>query len=470
MATTLVWFRNDLRVEDNTALWNAAQQGSVVGCFLLSPGQWQAHDMAGCRVDFILRTLRELRTSLNRLGIPLVVQTANSFTEAPKRVVELANQWQCDQVFWNDEYPLDERRRDDTCESLLVSVGLSVQRYQDSLIAPPGTVTRNDGGSFKVFTPFKKVWLQLLSDSEVEELPAPSKQAPVKGEQGMIPDQLEGFETSIPAKLWPAGEKEAYRRLQKFVERSIEEYDTARDFPAVSATSMLSPYLAVGAISARQCLRACLHANRGELYSGNRGIQTWLSELVWREFYQHVVVAFPHVCRYQPFKLETDSLPWRSSEVDFQRWCEGKTGVPLVDAGMRQLRETGWMHNRVRMVVAMFLSKNLLLDWRLGERFFMQHLIDGDFAANNGGWQWSASTGTDAVPYFRIFNPFTQGARFDPGGEYIHRYVPELRAVEPEVLHNPGKLQKSRPHQYPAIMVDIGASRKRALSAFKGGE
>ncbi|WIO74827.1 deoxyribodipyrimidine photo-lyase [Porticoccaceae bacterium LTM1] len=470
MATTLVWFRNDLRVEDNSALWNAAQKGSVVGCFLLSPRQWRAHDMAGCRVDFILRTLRELKKSLNQLGIPLAVQAADSFDEAPNAVVELANQWQCSQVFWNDEYPLDERRRDDACESLLESAGLSVRRFQDALIAPPGTVTRNDGGPFKVFTPFKKVWLQLLFDSEVEELPAPSKQPPVKGEQGTVPDKLDGFESSVPAKLWPAGEKEAYKRLQKFVERSIEEYDTARDIPAEPGTSMLSPYLAVGAISARQCLRACLEANRGELYSGNRGIQTWLSELVWREFYQHVVVAFPHVCRNQPFKLETDSLPWRSNEVDFQRWCEGKTGVPLVDAGMRQLRETGWMHNRVRMVVAMFLSKNLLLDWRLGERFFMQHLIDGDFAANNGGWQWSASTGTDAVPYFRIFNPFTQGARFDPEGEYIHRYVPELRGVEPRVLHNPDKLQKSRPEQYPAIMVDIGASRERALAAFKGGK
>jgi deoxyribodipyrimidine photo-lyase len=197
------------------------------------------------------------------------------------------------------------------------------------------------------------------------------------------------------------------------------------------------------------------------------GSSTWINELIWRDFYQHLALLFPQVCKFKPFKRETDNIPWRRDEKDFSAWCEGKTGVPIVDAGMRQLRQTGWMHNRLRMVCAMFLTKNLLIDWRLGEQFFMGQLIDGEFAANNGGWQWSASTGTDAAPYFRIFNPFSQAQRFDPDGVFIREFVPELKDLSPRDLHVPARLAKAKPDSYPDCLVDVGLSRKIAIETFR---
>ncbi|MFC7001925.1 cryptochrome/photolyase family protein [Pseudobowmanella zhangzhouensis] len=225
---------------------------------------------------------------------------------------------------------------------------------------------------------------------------------------------------------WPAGEQLAQQQLQRFVHEAIRDYKQTRDFPAQDNTSRLSAYQAVGALSTMQCLRAALAENNGELDSGNEGIVTWINELIWRDFYRHLLVAYPDLCKHKAFKSDTDRLPWKHDEDKFQRWCEGNTGYPIVDAAMRQMNQTGWMHNRLRMIVAMFLTKHLFIDWRWGERYFMQKLVDGDLASNNGGWQWSASTGCDAVPYFRIFNPVTQSERFDPKGDFIRNYVPEI--------------------------------------------
>ncbi|HEX4939054.1 MAG TPA: FAD-binding domain-containing protein, partial [Candidatus Kapabacteria bacterium] len=211
-----------------------------------------------------------------------------------------------------------------------------------------------------------------------------------------------------------------------------------------------------------QCLNATMTYRHQ--HGSTKGVEQWISELGWRDFYKHVMVGWPHVCKHRPFRLETSHIPWRHDEGDFQRWCEGRTGFPLVDAAMRQLRQTGWMHNRLRMVVAMFLTKDLFIDWRWGERFFMQHLIDGDLSANNGGWQWSASTGNDAAPYFRIFNPVLQSERFDPKGNFIREYVPELRHIHDKSIHQPGASLFS---EYPAPMVDRRIVKNRVLSHFR---
>jgi deoxyribodipyrimidine photo-lyase len=219
-------------------------------------------------------------------------------------------------------------------------------------------------------------------------------------------------------------------------------------------------------ISHRQCLQAAMAENSGHLGDGDLGLTTWINELVWREFYQHVAFGFPEVCRYQPFQAHTKQLPWRDDDEGFQAWCEGRTGYPIVDAAMRQLVTTGWMHNRLRMITAMFLSKHLLIDWRRGEAFFMRHLVDGEFCANNGGWQWAASTGTDAAPYFRIFNPTTQSTRFDADGEFIAHWLPELADLPAKARHAPPQdLLTDVP--YPAPIVDHKAARQRALDAFK---
>jgi deoxyribodipyrimidine photo-lyase len=244
-------------------------------------------------------------------------------------------------------------------------------------------------------------------------------------------------------------------------------YGAGRDIPSINGTSVLSPYLAAGVISPRQCLAMAVTQNNGTI-NGQEGPTTWISELTWRDFYTHVMVGFPRVSMHQPFKLKTNSIAWRTNESDLTAWRQGKTGYPIVDAGMRQLNQTGWMHNRLRMVTAMFLSKHLLIDWRLGETYFMQRLIDGDLAANNGGWQWSASTGTDSVPYFRIFNPFSQSKRFDPDGKFIKKFCPELSDVPTAALHDAKKLSAAaRSLDYPEFVVDHKQARERALNAFK---
>jgi len=458
----LVWFRNDLRLADNPALWHALESGPTIGVFLLAANQWRGHDMAGCRVDFILRTLSQLREGLNQAGIPLLVEDAGDFSSAARILGKVCREQNVRHMYWNNEYPLDEKVRDQNVEALLAKEGVEVHRFHDRVLMPPGSVLKDDGEPYRVFTPFKKTLRQLLETGAPDLFPPPrrnSQKMPAL-KQAPIPATLKNFTSHISEDLWPAGEDSAQALLDTFIDEGVEAYKDQRDMPSVKGTSTLSPYLAVGAISPQKCLAAAMTLP-GE------GTETWINELIWRDFYQHIVWHFPHVCKGRAFKKETDGLPWRTCTEDFDRWCQGQTGVPLVDAGMAQLRQTGWMHNRVRMVVAMFLSKNLLLDWRLGESWFMANLIDGDFPANNGGWQWSASTGTDAVPYFRIFNPFTQGQRFDADASYIKEFVPALKGLDPAIIHNPVKLQRNRPSAYPSLMVDLGDSRNRALSAFK---
>ncbi len=256
--------------------------------------------------------------------------------------------------------------------------------------------------------------------------------------------------------------------MHAFCAEAIDGYAEQRDFPALPGTSQLSAYLAAGVLSVRQCLHAALAANQGEFASGNAGVVTWINELLWRDFYSHILVGYSKVSRNRAFKPETEALPWRDAPEDLLAWQQGRTGFPIIDAAMRQLLATGWMHNRLRMVVAMFLTKNLLIDWREGERFFMQHLIDGDLAANNGGWQWSASTGTDAVPYFRIFNPISQSQRFDPQGDFIRYWLPELKHLSNKDIHQAKQLGGLfERNDYPQPIVDLSSSRKRALNAFK---
>ncbi|MAT49879.1 MAG: deoxyribodipyrimidine photo-lyase [Porticoccaceae bacterium] len=465
----LVWFRNDLRLRDNPALWHSCQDGVTGGIFILTPEQWRNHGMAAVRIDFLLRNLRVLSRRLHEIGIPLIIEQAGRFADVPEILHRNCQQLGVEGLYWNDEYPLDEQRRDQSVQDSMAGAGIDCHRFHDRTIAPPGSVLKKDGEPYQVFTPFKRTWQTLLDLGPPELFPAPLAQSVPELPRGVsteIPGAIEGFDSPVPASLWPAGEEEAQKKLDDFCRNRIGHYERDRDFPGVEGTSTLSPYLAIGALSPQQCLRAALEArSRGS--SAQQGADSWINELVWRDFYQHLVVAYTHLCKGQPFKAETAELRWRNSEEDFERWCRGETGVPIVDAGMRQLLRTGWMHNRVRMITAMFLTKNLLIDWRRGEHWFMTHLVDGDFAANNGGWQWSASTGTDAAPYFRIFNPFTQAERFDPEARYIKHFVPELKDLEPRQIHRPDALGKSRPAGYPDLMVDLKKSRQAAIDAFK---
>ncbi|MEE1922456.1 deoxyribodipyrimidine photo-lyase [Pseudomonas sp. 148P] len=463
----LIWLRSDLRVHDNTALVAACERGPALALWLASPGQWKDHDDAPCKVDFWLRNLRELKDALAHYNIPLLVRHAEHWSSAPQVIHEVCREHDVQDVHVNEEYGINEARRDRAVGELLQRHDITLHSHLDQLLFKPGTVLTKSGGYFKVFTQFRKVCYQRLHHALPPLQRLPRKQAKSTIDSDEIPASIKGF-AQTPDTLreqWPAGEDHARKRLKNFVDDLMADYPVTRDLPAVDGTSQLSPYLAAGVISVRQCLHAALASNHGEFESGNPGAVSWINELLWREFYKHVLAGYPRVSRHRAFRPATEAVQWRDAPSDLEAWQQGRTGVPIVDAAMRQLLATGWMHNRLRMVVAMFLSKNLLIDWREGERFFMRHLIDGDLAANNGGWQWSASTGTDSVPYFRVFNPVSQSQRFDSKGRFLKHWLPELQDLDERDVHSPGGLFAVK--GYPQPIVDLGRSRQRAIEAFR---
>jgi len=476
---SIVWFRSDLRTHDHRALAaasSAAGNTGVIGVFLLAPAQWKQHDWGGTKVRFILRTLRELSAALAKLNIPLIVERADTFADAPEVLAKLAAKHTCTALYYAREYEINEQARDAAVAARLAKDNIKVHAVDDQCIIEPGAVRTGEDRVYTVFTPFKKAWYKVVEDRGMAApLPPLAKQPRLDIAPSAIPDSLPGFETLVPDHLWPAGEDAALARLRSFSGKPLIQYKHYRDLPAEDGTSKLSPYLAIGAISPRTCLHAAIEANEGKLDNPkpNRAGQThWISELVWREFYKHILVGFPRVCMGRAFKPATDRIEWSDNQSQFDAWREGRTGVPIVDAGMRQLLTTGWMHNRVRMITAMYLTKDLFINWRKGEQHFMRHLIDADLSQNNGGWQWSASTGTDAAPYFRIFNPVSQSRKFDASGEYIRRFVPELAGLEggeDGEIHDPSDLPALLHTQldYPQPIVDRATIRDRVLGAFK---
>ncbi len=465
----LIWFRSDPRIADNTALHHACADADdgVVAVFAITPVQWAQHHWGSMKVDFILRSLAALSTALSGLHIPLRLIRVDRFDEVPDKLLNLARRHNCAALYFNEEYEVNERRRDQSVIDLFEADDRAVRAFTDQVILDVGAFRTTSDGWYKVYTPFKRRWCAALKEQgPPRRHPQPSRQAALDLRPDDVPSRLEGFTDHRRADLWPAGESPARQRLDAFVADAIGDYHTNRDLPAVDGTSALSPYLAAGVISPRQCLHAALEANGGRADSGRKGVTTWIGELIWREFYRHVLLGFPHVGKDRPFKPATADLRWRNDEDHFAAWCVGQTGFPLVDTGMRQLNETGWMHNRLRMVVAMFLTKDLFIDWRWGERYFLNRLVDGDFANNNGGWQWSASTGTDAAPYFRVFNPFTQSRRYDPDGRFIRRWVPELADLGSDEIHEPHE-RAGLYLDYPSPIVDRRDTRDRVISAFK---
>ncbi len=473
----LVWLRNDLRLSDNTALYRAAKGcGELAAIFIACPQTWHSHDDGEPVVAFRLACLRELQQSLAERNIPLYFLELQTFEQVPRALVQIAQRLEIDALFANAEYPLNERRRDDAVRDALKTVGVPIEYSSDRTLLPPGSLKTASGEAYKVFTPFKRAFISRCGSDDLAPLPPPRKKdgdgdwpqwIRLEGAHNLvrtIPDRLRGYGLAPDrgGRLlgWVPGEKAGARRLRDFRE-DIDRYADERDFPALDATSRLSPYLNCGAVSVRQCAHMALGESGGRWSGGSDGISCWLSELLWREFYTHLIVAFPRLSMHKPFKAETDKVPWSRDERQFQRWCDGKTGVPIVDAAMRQLNTSGWMHNRLRMIVASFLSKNLLIDWRWGERYFMQHLVDADLAANNGGWQWAASTGTDAAPYFRVFNPYSQSKKFDREGAFIREFVPELRHLDGDQIHCPPPLA-----DYPLPICDVAQSRKQAIAVF----
>lgn len=464
---TLLWLRTDLRMHDNPALAAAAENGTVTALFLAAPEQWRLHGDAPAKVDFWLRNLHELSRSLGERGIPLKLLTVADWSQAPAAIAAFCQAHGISQVHANTEWAINERRRDAAVANALEAIGVDWTLHHGATLLRPGTVQTGKGDCYRVYTPYARTCRERLRSAPIAALPAPRAQTPPDWQADPLPDAFEGYAPPSDAvrALWPAGEAAATDRLDAFADGVIDAYKDERDFPSLPATSCLSPYLAAGVLSAGQALRAALVANQGELDSGRAGAATWINELLWREFYLHLLAAYPSLSMHQPMKPETAAVPWRDAPDDLRAWQQGKTGIPIVDAAMRQLLTLGWMHNRLRMVTAMFLSKNLLIDWRLGEAWFMEHLVDGDLAANNGGWQWSASTGADAVPYFRVFNPLSQSKRFDPRGVFLRQWLPELAHLDDQAIHDPSPMERAAA-AYPLPIVDLAQSRLRALEAF----
>jgi deoxyribodipyrimidine photo-lyase len=466
MTSGLVWFRNDLRVQDNTALHAARQENdSLVALYIIDTYAWHQHHVAAVQVNFILRNLSCLQAELAKKNIPLLVYEINKSTAITALFESIITEYAIDALYFNEQYEFDEHERD---QRIKQSLSIPVHSYTDQIIFAPRELLTGKNTPYTVFTPYKNRFINAVSQRQIITLPSINSCADtikINQQHKKIPQQIAGFATDISADYWPAGEKAAHHRLHKFIATQVKQYQTTRDFPAEKGTSKLSAYLSCGVLSTRQCFAAAIEANHGKLINGNKNIDCWLSELIWREFYKQILANFPRVSKNKAFKLETEKWPWKHDKKLLAAWQNGQTGYPLIDAAMRQLQQTGWMHNRLRMVVAMFLTKDCFLDWRLGEKFFMQHLIDGDLAANNGGWQWAASTGCDAVPYFRVFNPVRQSERFDPQGIFIKMYCPELAKVPLKQLHDPFKLPVGL--DYPPPIVDYRQTRQTVITAIK---
>lgn len=473
----LMWFRADLRVNDNPALTRACVESDdgVVAVFCICPTQWrEAHHWGDAKAGFVMRSLAALRDRLETLRIPLKIVESDEFSSVPGALVELARSAKCDRLYFNREYEWNERERDEAVVEAFDDAGLNTLSFDDQVLYEPGSVlTKSSNSFYSVYSPFKKACWKRYNDELAEGndwvvLDTPKKASAIEIEGDEFPDQIDGFaEADIDWDLWPAGEKAALNRMRAFVRHKIGDYKESRDFPARDETSRVSAYLASGVLSPRQCMRAALDANGDRIDDGNPGVVGWMEEILWREFYRHVLVGFPRVTRDRNFNADYDGLAWRDAPEDLDAWKAGRTGYPIVDAAMRCLTKTGWMHNRLRMIVAMFLTKHLLIDWREGEKHFMKHLVDGDLAANNGGWQWSASTGTDAQPYFRIFNPTSQSEKFDPDGAFIRAWVPELCDVTGKAIHEPHRNAKVDLNGYPEPIVGQKEGRERALGVFK---
>ncbi len=462
----LVWFRHDLRLADNPALASACESGEpVVAVYFVTRETSERHHVSPRRIALITAAVRQLADGLARLGIPLMVFDLGRFSEVPDKLASLVASWAVTHVYINGEYALDERRRDRLAKSRCRDLGVNWQTYHGSVMQIPGSIKTQQGEPYKVYTAFKNTWHKQWQARYPLPVPNPvAAPIAIPSLAALAKDSGQG-EPAMPDNL-PTTEQQASQRLTEFIQDRIENYKIDRDIPGVDGTSQLSSSLMSGLLSPLQCLAAAQAANEGELQGHNEGISSWINELIWREFYIHVIYAFPDVCKGYAFRRDTDAIPWRHDEAEFTRWCEGKTGYPLVDAAMRQLNNTGWMHNRLRMVTAIFLSKYLFIDWRWGERYFMQQLVDGHFAANNGGWQWSASTGTDAVPYFRLLSPVRQAERFDPAASFIKSQIPELAELQAKVILTPGH-KALIDAGYPGPMVDLKLGRERCMNTFK---
>ena len=469
----IVWLRRDLRLDDHVALFEAAQRCERITCaFVLDPPLLRGPRVGAPIVQFFFDSLRVLREHLRALGSDLAL-CEGDFAAELRRVAAHAR---ATAVFYNEDYDPAMRERDAQVTRALAADGLAVHAYTDHVYVGADEVLQTGGTYYTVYTPYRRRWDALVDAAPRRAVPslhaARALLAPAAdvGRSRAVP-RPEDYGHASSERYPRGGIDEAQKLVRAFTEHHLRGYADARNRPAIDGTSRLSPHLRAGTIGIRACVDAAQHARAGA--RATTGIDTWIGELTWRDFYQQLLVHAPRIA-HEPFIEAAKRIRYRSDERAWQRWADGTTGYPIVDAAMIQLNATGWMHNRLRMIVASFLTKHLLIDYRDGERYFEAHLADADLGANNGGWQWSASTGTDAAPYFRIFNPTLQGKTYDPEGTFVRGMLPALARVPAKYVHEPWAMPPLIAAEagcvvgrdYPEPVVDHASARARALEAY----
>jgi deoxyribodipyrimidine photo-lyase len=457
MKRVIHWFRRDLRITDNTALWHACNESDeIVTVYILSTWK-KRHPWTGPnRQEFLCGCLESLSRNLEAIGGRLILRAGDPVQELKKLIHETEAQ----AIYFNrgtDPYSIEVQQQ---LQKTVETLHIQIFSYKDTTIFEPNEVLTQEGRPFRVFTSYARTWHQQEKPSLLRKIPSLqtlstlfSLPLPTLDHWGLISE----------ARIIESGEKAARKRLRDFLNGAIRAYRAKRNFPAERVTSRLSQDLRFGTLSPRQVYFGCVEASKEASATIRQSINSYVNELVWREFYMQILAHFPAVLEGD-FSDQYFALRWDENDSLFECWCHGLTGFPIVDAGMRELNATGFMHNRVRMIVAMFLTKDLHLHWKKGEQYFMQKLVDGDIASNNGGWQWSAGTGADAAPYFRIQNPWSQAKRYDPAGTYIKTWVPELREVDPIQFTQPPTDRLAR--DYPLPIVDHAGERLETLARF----
>lgn len=476
----LHWFRGgDLRAEDNKALSAASRMaqdssGSLLACYIHCPKDLQWHGIGPARAGLLQRTVAKLRKQLAGLDIPLVVCTADERADQIPHLVKLVKDYNVSHVFANFEYEIDELRRDVRAVKELGELGVHIEMLHDQTAVAPLAIANRAGNPHKVFTPYYEEWIaytganpDCFDDAGMPEKNSRRPDEDLFHERPMdLPSDLE-FDsddtTNRIQKLWPAGHEAAIERLHSFMDKDIGDYFNYRSAPDEDVSSRLSPYFATGTLSVREALRAAKAKNGGKKFAtSDTGINAWVRELVFREFYRQLMVITPHISMNLPRNLKFDFVQWETDEEGWQKWCNGTTGMPFIDAGMRQLKAEAFMHNRLRMNVASYLRTNLLIDYRRGERYFAENLIDFDLCNNSAGWE----------PSYTVFNPVTQAEKNDPKGEYIRRWVPELRGVEGKAVFDPyNRLSREEFEKlgYPTPHVDWHETKARCIERYKRG-
>jgi deoxyribodipyrimidine photo-lyase len=472
----LLWLRNDLRTHDNPALHyflnNANSEQARKAIFFISEKQWQEHHWSAIKIDFVKRHATALVDELKKFNIDLELINVPDFASQVTYLKEYCLKNNISHIVANSELEFNEQQRDKAVTEQSTKQKLTLTLFESDVVVTKGKVLNQSGKMFKVFTPFKRAWLKHIKQFGFEYLGKPQGNeivscSTVAKDRNTTDKPTSPIQPSISSH-WPLAPDYEKGTLASFYENKLYDYTSVRDIPSVKGTSGISPYLAAGVISPRYVLISLLNRSPDILLAIDSPEFSWLNEIIWRDFYRHLMFHEQKLCKHQCFNDKYQNILWPNNNVLFIAWCEGKTGYPLVDAAMRQLNQTGWMHNRLRMLVASFLTKHLLIDWRLGEKYFMEHLIDGDLASNNGGWQWAASTGCDAQPYFRIFNPIRQSERFDPNGTFIRKYITELTNIPDKKIHFPHQYinDNSLNTYWPAI-VDHKEARLKALAFYK---